>query len=175
MGLSTAGNLKSKPIYYHLYDQKLVEHLLFSLCFGHNGGKFTVGGYDENLLIEKNKAIEWTSLLNGNQFKISLKKYKVGNIVMPNSPSKAFVDSGTTFVYMSQTQKNQIDRAFALLWDSKMYNWLGERTKANWYKFQPTKFFSVKDFYLSYPAIIFETQEFGVIKWLASEYFYKDK
>ena len=93
---------------------------------------------------------------------------------MPNSPSKAFVDSGTTFVFMSQTQKIQIDRAFMFLWESKVYNWLGERTRPNCYKFQPTKFFSVKDFYLSYPPIVFETQESGVIKWLASEYFYKD-
>ena len=175
MGLSTAGNLKSKPIYYSLYDQKLVEHLQFSLWFGHNGGSFYVGGYNETLKVEQGKPIEWTPLLNGNQFKINLKRFKIGNIVMPNSPSRAFIDSGTTFVYMSQTQKNQIDRAFIYLWESKMYNWLGERTRPNCYKFQPTKFFSVKDFYLSYPVISFATHEFGVIKWLASEYFYKDK
>lgn len=52
MGLSTAGNLKSKPIYYHLYDEGLIEHLEFSLWFGHNGGRFTVGGYDEKLIIK---------------------------------------------------------------------------------------------------------------------------
>lgn len=105
MGLSTSGNLKSKPIYYHLYDQGLIEHLEFSLWLGHNGGKFIVGGYDNTLFVNPNETVQWTEMIRGNQFKILLRKFKVGNIVMPIAPSKAFIDSGTTFAYMSAAQK----------------------------------------------------------------------
>lgn len=105
MGLSTSGNLKSKPIYYHLYDAKLIEHLEFSLCFGHNGGRFIVGGYDDSLIINEGEEVQWSAMLPGNQFKINLRKYKVGNVVMPSPPARAFIDSGTTFAYMSQAQK----------------------------------------------------------------------
>jgi len=105
MGLSTSGGLKSKPIYYQLFNQKLIEHLQFALWFGHNGGKFIVGGYDESFQANADETMQWTKLNDGKQFRINLKKFKVGNIVMPNAPSTAFVDSGTTFAYMSKAQK----------------------------------------------------------------------
>ena len=133
MGLSTAGNLKSKPLYYHLYDSGVIEKLEFSLWFGHNGGRFIVGGFDDELVLEPEQEIQYTKLKDGDQFKISLSAFKVGNIVLPSSPKSGFVDSGTTFAYMSKVQLAQIDRALTQLCDSKQYNCLGERLKENWY------------------------------------------
>jgi hypothetical protein len=122
MGLSTAGNMKSKPFYYQLYENKLVEFLEFTLCFGHNGGKFIVGGYDDSLIASPHESMQWSAMIKSNHFKINLRKYKVGNIVMPSPPKIAFIDSGTTFAYMSQAQKNQIGRAIDKLCSEKSYN-----------------------------------------------------
>jgi len=132
MGLSVAGNVKSKPIYHHLYDQKLIEHLQFTLCFGHNGGRFIVGGYDDSLKVNPEDEVQWTSLIKSRHFKIELRKYKVGNIVMPSSPKVAFVDSGTTFAYMSSAQKGQVDRAIDSLCESKAYNCHGKKVAPYW-------------------------------------------
>lgn len=132
MGLSTSGQLKSKPIYYHLYDEGLIEKLEFALWFGHNGGKFLVGGYDKSLIIDQDAELQWSKMESGDQFKIRLTKFKVGHVVLPSSPKIAFIDSGTTFAYMSQGQLAQIDRALTLLWDSGDYNCLGYRSEQNW-------------------------------------------
>ena len=72
-------------------------------------------------MADPNNTIHWTNLNKGDQYRVNLAKYKVGNIVMPNAPSTAFVDSGTTFAYMSNAQKLEIDRAFKDLCEKGIY------------------------------------------------------
>jgi len=71
-------------------------------------------------------------LKKGEQFKIDLTKIKVGNYVLPSSVSIGFIDSGTTYSYMSGAQKSQIDRAIKKLCESGDYNCLGRRKSDGW-------------------------------------------
>ena len=123
--------------------------------------------------VDQSETIQWSKLKSGDQYVINLVKYKVGNIVMPNAPSTAFIDSGTSYAYMSTSQLKAIDRAITKLCEEGMYNCLGERVNQNCYKFKPSDNQTVKDFFLSYPIFNFVTQEHGEIKWFPSEYFNK--
>jgi hypothetical protein len=49
LGLSSSGRTRVKPIFDVLYDAKIVDRREFALCLGSNGGKFTLGGFDEFL------------------------------------------------------------------------------------------------------------------------------
>jgi Eukaryotic aspartyl protease len=35
-----------RPIFDVMYEQKIIEKRMFSLCLGKNGGYFQIGGYD---------------------------------------------------------------------------------------------------------------------------------
>ena len=52
--------------------------------------------------------------------------------MIPSKVKTAFVDSGTTFAYMSPGQKAQIDRAITKLCEDGEYNWLGKKHGKNW-------------------------------------------
>jgi len=64
---------------------------------GKNGGKFTIGGYDDKLKIHPDLPIEWIPLTQTSKYMIKIESISVGDKNLSNSPSTAMVDSGTTF------------------------------------------------------------------------------
>jgi len=61
------------------------------------------------------------------QFKVNLEKIKVGNIIIPSKVKIGFIDSGTTYTYMTSAQKAQIDRAITSLCETGDYNCYGKK------------------------------------------------
>jgi len=96
MGL-TRGSGHIKPIYTQLYEQKLVENNEFSLCLGKNGGKFSIGGFNESLLIHPDLPVEWSPLHSTGKFIIHIDSVYIGDKKLKGAPSSAMIDSGTTF------------------------------------------------------------------------------
>jgi len=104
LGLSSTGRTRVKPIFDVLKDSGVTDKREFALCLGKNGGKFSVGGFDESIQANPSERVEWFPLNQPmSHYKIQMDKIMVGNIVIPNPPSRAFVDSGTTFAYLSSS------------------------------------------------------------------------
>jgi hypothetical protein len=104
LGLSSTGRIWVKPIFDVLKLAGVTDKREFALCLGTNGGKFTIGGYDESLQANSDERMEWFPLNQPmSHYKIQLNKMMVGNVEIPNPPSRGFVDSGTTFAYMSSS------------------------------------------------------------------------
>lgn len=80
----------------------IVDKVEFALCLGANGGRFTIGGYEESIQANPEDRVEWFPM---NQplvhYKIPLQKVMVGNTEIPGGPTNGFIDSGTTFTYMT--------------------------------------------------------------------------
>ena len=98
MGL-TRGSGHIKPIYQQLYEQQLVEFNEFSLWLGIDGGKFSIGGYNESLLIHPDLPIQWTPLTERHRFMIKIDSVYIGHEMMNGPPKSAMIDCGTTFAY----------------------------------------------------------------------------
>jgi len=111
-------------------------------------------------------------------YKIPLQKVKVGSLDMPNPPATGFVDSGTTFAYMSGDQKNSIDDLIMKNCKSGEYKCHGTRTEKYCWKFNGTeegKKLSLKDHFASFPVLYFIHTQHGAIRWYPSEYLYTEK
>ena len=172
MGLATNGNRDVQPIYTHLYQKGLIEKDEFTLWLGKNGGVFFLGGYDNALKIHPDLPIQWIDLLSGSQFYIEITDVYIGDVKMKGKPSKAMIDSGTTFTYMSRNQYNEIDKITRELCNGTL-KCLGEWKKNNWYKFHPSENQTVKDFFRSFPVYKFMSGD-KYIKWFPSDYFYQE-
>ena len=73
---------------------------------GIDGGRFSIGGYEETLQANENEVIEWFPLLKGeSHYKIGLDAIQVGTKYIPNPPIRGFIDCGTTFAYTTRAQK----------------------------------------------------------------------
>lgn len=148
-----------KPIFDVLYEAKLVDKREFALCLGQNGGKFTIGGYDESIQANQEERVEWFPLNQPlSHYKIPLQKVKVGNLDFPNPPATGFVDSGTTFAYMSSAQKESIDNLIQQNCKSGEYKCHGTRVEKYCWKFNATKDgkkLSLKDHFASFPVLSF--------------------
>ena len=93
------------PIYKVMYDQNLIEKLMFTLCLGRNGGYFQLGGFDGSGFIQKEPA--WVPLLNQkSDFIIKLNSVFMNNHLLRGSETARYtmmIDSGTTFTYLPRT------------------------------------------------------------------------
>ena len=49
LGLSATGRDRVKPIFDVLKDANITDKREFSLCLGTQGGRFSIGGYEESL------------------------------------------------------------------------------------------------------------------------------
>ena len=71
------------------------------MCLGFNGGHFSIGGYKTDLVVDEYEDLLWFPLLPpNNHYTIAIDKITVGDIEIP-APKRAFIDSGTTFTFMS--------------------------------------------------------------------------
>lgn len=157
-----------------LKDGGITDKREFALCMGSNGGKFTIGGYDESLQANPDERVEWFPFITPiNHYKIQMNKMKVGHIEIPNPPSRAFIDSGTTFAYLSQSQKKAVDRAIVQLCNSE-YQCAGVRKQDYCWQFD-TRNKSLKEYFISFPVLSIIATEHGAIKWYPSEYFYEER
>ena len=121
--------MRIKPVFDVIKDSGVTDKREFALCLGKNGGRFTIGGYEESLQANANERVEWFPLNQPmSHYKIQLDKVMIGNVVLPNPPSRAFLDSGTTFAYLSSSQKKALDKAILGLCNSGEYGCLGTRT-----------------------------------------------
>lgn len=102
MGLS---NLP-KALIPMLYNNKIIERKLFSLCFAQFGGYFSVGEIDSEYHLEKQ--VNYTKITSNGQFYyVAINSIQIGNndLITPvsvGSTSKTFtgfIDSGSTITY----------------------------------------------------------------------------
>ena len=91
---------------------------------------FFLGGYDNALKIHPDLPIQWIDLLSGSQFYIEITDVYIGDVKMKGKPSRAMIDSGTTFTYMSRNQYNEIDKITRELCNGTL-KCLGEWKKNN--------------------------------------------
>ena len=94
-----------------LYRNKVIQKNIFSLCFSHEGGYFSIGKITTTHHLSKN--ISYVDLLNkdyGNYF-ITLSYIYVGDKKIFYN-EQAFIDSGTTLTYFPNQQYNQIMEEF---------------------------------------------------------------
>lgn len=100
--ISSENMNKFVPIYKVMFEQKLIEKLMFTLCLGTNGGYFQLGGFDGTGFLEKEPA--WIPILNKNSdFVVRLNSVYMNNHLMKGSEGNRYtmmIDSGTTFTYL---------------------------------------------------------------------------
>lgn len=104
-------NNNDKSFVSMLYKSKVIQNNIFSLCFSHEGGYFSIGKITTLHHLSKN--ISYVDLLNknfGNYF-IKLNYIKIGNTTVEYN-GKAFIDSGTTLTYFPINQFQQIMKGF---------------------------------------------------------------
>ena len=160
-----------------MLEKKIIDKQEFALCLGQNGGKITIGGYDESIQANSDEHVEWFALKQPlSHYKINLNRIQVGSVEIQNPPATGFVDSGTTFAYLSRTQKTNVDNAIMELCESGAYKCLGVRRRQFCWNFEVGKNGrSLKDYFQSYPVLYFINQEEGAIRWYPSEYFYAEE
>ena len=104
-------NNNDKSFVSMLYKSKVIQNNIFSLCFSHEGGYFSIGQITTLHHLSKN--ISYVDILNknyGNYF-IKLNYIKIGNTTVEYN-GKAFIDSGTTLTYFPINQFQQIMKGF---------------------------------------------------------------
>ena len=102
-----------EAIYDVMHEQNIIEKREFGICLGKDGGYFQVGGYDKQGFLEDD--VSWVPILRRNDdFKISLSGMMINNHYMAGSEKikVGFVDSGTTFTYISTYIYNIIKTHF---------------------------------------------------------------
>ena len=85
------------PVYEAMYNNtNHIENESFALCLGKNGGRFTLGGYDETLSIGP---MQWFNVSSTGHFNLMLDGIYIGSTYIEDSESYkfGFLDSGTTF------------------------------------------------------------------------------
>ena len=115
MSMSTPYGNSNKfvPIYKVMYDDGLIEKLMFTLCLGKNGGYFQMGGFDGTGFLETEPA--WVQINDRNaDFIINLKGISMNNHFIKGSDSnfKMMIDSGTTFTYFPRQLFNLLETHF---------------------------------------------------------------
>ncbi|DBA04972.1 TPA: hypothetical protein N0F65_006974 [Lagenidium giganteum] len=115
-GIMGLGNNKETIMSYML-KEKRVEHNIFSLCFGENGGNMVLGGIDHSI---HQTAISYTKLLGGDSgwFPVKVKGIRVGDRNVDVAPSSlntgkgVIVDSGTTDTFFVLSASSEFQSAF---------------------------------------------------------------
>ena len=62
----------------------VIDEEIFALCLGKNGGRFTVGGYDESLALPGHE-MQWFKVPLGGYYKVPLDGIHVGENFLPGS------------------------------------------------------------------------------------------
>ena len=104
-------NNNDKSFISMLYKSKVIQKNIFSLCFSHEGGYFSIGKVATLHHFSKN--ISYVNLLNkniGNYF-INLNYIQIGKTKIQYN-GKAFIDSGTTLTYFPNNKFDEIMRGF---------------------------------------------------------------
>jgi len=161
---------KIPPINEQMKAAKIVESSQFMLWLGMNGGKITIGGYNEDLLY-LNSTIKWIPTMNDESYSIELNNLYVGNVHIPHVPRIGFIDSGASWVYMSYEEERHIFEAFDQFCQEGKDKCIGKKVKGTWYQYDTTMNKSLRDFFRSYPTITFMTTEGPSLNWFPSEYF----
>ena len=61
-------------------DQNVIDDRLFAVCLGKNGGKFTMGGYDDTIKANHEESIVWFPLQRPfDNYRITLDKIMIGS------------------------------------------------------------------------------------------------
>lgn len=99
------GIQSSSPSLKSLFaDKKHVNTEEFAVCFAHQGGVFSVGGYNRSLHREFDKPLEWVKLEGSGFYAIIVSDFEVvGGGKIAGSFGRTIVDSGTTFSYFPST------------------------------------------------------------------------
>lgn len=95
-----------------LYNLKIIQKRLFSLCFGHIGGYFSLGEIDNTY--HKQKNVHYVPLTSGKgNYYINVKKMTMEkDISLMDSLISGIVDSGTTITYFPHNIYNSIKSNF---------------------------------------------------------------
>ena len=104
-------NNNDKSFVSILYNLKVIQKNIFSLCFSQEGGYFSIGKVATSHHFSKN--ISYVSLLgkNSGNYYIELKYIQIGDKkILYNG--RSFVDSGTTISYFPERQFSQIMTLF---------------------------------------------------------------
>ena len=107
-------NNNKKSFMSLLYNLKVVNSNVFSLCFGLRGGYMSLGEIDTTF--HKSEDIEYVPLLNSdNYYLIKLNSLKVGNITKENPIETSvisIIDTGNTISYFPSTIFQSITKQF---------------------------------------------------------------
>ena len=104
-------NNNDKSFISLLRKLNVIQKNIFTLCFSHNGGYFSIGTITTSHHLSKN--ISYVKLLNKNtgNYIFQLDYIKVGNKKI-NFNGNAFVDSGTTISYFPNAKFDEIMKGF---------------------------------------------------------------
>lgn len=174
---------KFEPIYDVMYEQKIIEKRMFSMCLGKDGGYIQIGGYDGTAHLED---VKWMkTLYKNNDYKVPLRGITMNNHVMKGTDSQriAFIDSGTTFTYINTANYNAIKLHFEWFCSLDPENHCKGKinfTKKGYLCFS----YSEKefpdgpyDFFRSFPILKFQigtAEENYDLEWYPSEYLYRE-
>ena len=111
---------KFEPVYDVMKEQGIIEQRIFSMCLGKDGGYFQIGGYDmtghlPDKSSNNNRDLTWIDLLYAqSDFKVALNGIAMNNYPMQGTTSQyeTFIDSGTTFTYVSSENYYAIKKHF---------------------------------------------------------------
>ena len=104
-------NNNDKSFVNILHKLNAIKKNIFSLCFSHQGGYFSIGGVSTEHHLSKN--ISYIKILNKNigNYLFQLNYIKIGDKKIEFN-EKAFVDSGTTISYFPNHKFNEIMKGF---------------------------------------------------------------
>lgn len=83
-----------------LFKAGKVQHHMFALCLGHDGGHFTIGDFDKTLHLGEEKEPQWVEYSGGALFTLKLHSIVLWDtsIEISGGYANAVIDSGTTIV-----------------------------------------------------------------------------
>ena len=97
-----------------LYQLKIINHNIFSICFGHRGGYMSLGEIDSMYHINRDiRGINYVPLLdnNDNLYKIKIKDISLVNSTI-NYNGEAVIDTTNTLTYFPEKIYNEIMTKF---------------------------------------------------------------
>ena len=113
-----------------LYNLKIINKNIFSLCFGQEGGYMSIGEIDTPY--HYSKEINYVELLNSTNYLILINGIKVGNNKIIRTNIVGDIDSGSTLTYFPKKLYNSVKQDFEMLCaDKEGYNTCGKFYTSN--------------------------------------------
>ena len=168
-------NLRTPNLIRELYSNNMIEHNLFTLCFGLNSGYFSVGKIN-NTLHAKNSSIIYLNH-NPNDFFYTVNLLKIlidGIDIKMSNDTSVIIDSGTTLSLFPESAYKNIIKVFDNFSEKEQFP-AKKTLKGEDYCFGLKPGYSKKNLYNSLPkfSFVFEKDNL-IVGWSPKNYLYEN-